>query len=177
MSELLDESYLTWLYGQVSSVRTKSPTRTHWGLLRQLYTTEFVWFVPNDDNRAEDGKELRKEFFLDESIFEVDPDWIDLECSVLEMLVALSRRLSFEAEGETRWWFWHLLENLELTHYNDKEYDNQDYINKAIDRLLNRRYKKDGLGGLFPLDYAGEDQRKVELWYQLASYVIEREEG
>lgn len=58
----LDEQYLKWLYRQVASSKYRNPARTYWSLLRQLYTTEFVWTVPNDDNRVEDGRDLRYEF-------------------------------------------------------------------------------------------------------------------
>ena len=42
-------------------------------------------------------------------------------------------------------------------------------LNKIIDRGYSRR----GVGGLFPLKYSKNDQRKVELWYQMHSYLIE----
>ena len=38
---------------------------------------------------------------------------------------------------------------------------------------VERRYKRSGEGGLFPLKNAAKDQRKVEIWYQLSSYLLE----
>jgi hypothetical protein len=182
MDEPLDEGYFKWLYGQVSPLRLKNPTRTYWALLRQLYQTEFVWFVPNDDNRLEDGRDLRYEFMdsvhgLDRS--EVDPEWLGLGCSMLEMLIALSRHLSFEAEGEVRDWFWHLLDQLDLRKYNDRFYDPEaaphkfQAIEETLERVIWRRYNYDGTGGLFPLRNPTQDQRDVELWYQMGSYIVE----
>ena len=144
--------------------------------MRHLYTKEFVWLIPNDDNRVEDGRDLRYEFMDDESIDEVDPDWMHLGCSVLEMLIGLSRRLAFEAEGEPRDWFWKLLENVGLPLISDADYDqHKEQIDIAFDRVIWRRYDADGYGGLFPLRNPDKDQRKVELWYQAASYILEHD--
>ncbi len=174
MSEPLDELYLTWLYRQVGSVKSKTPSRTHWTLMRQLYTKEFVWFIPNDDNRVEDGRDLRYEFIESEGNGDVDPDWMALGCSMLEMLIGLSRRLSFEAEGEPRVWFWHMVETLGVS-CNDKEYDNKHYreIDEILDKVIWRTYDRHGRGGLFPLRRTMKDQRKVEIWYQLSAYLLE----
>jgi len=62
MNEPLDDLYLTWLYSQIGSIKLKQPSRTYWSLFRQLYTKEFVWIIPNDDNRIEDGRDLRFKF-------------------------------------------------------------------------------------------------------------------
>jgi hypothetical protein len=175
VNEPLDELYLTWLYSQVGSVKLRTASRTHWSLIRQLYTKEFVWLVPNDDNRVEDGRDLRQEFLDDRGIENTDPDWMGLGCSMLEMLIALSRRFSFEAEGEPREWFWHMLENLELPPFNDREYNEffQREINDSLERVIWRTYSPNGFGGLFPLQHPKEDQRDVELWYQLSTYLLE----
>lgn len=176
MPEPLDDAYLTWLHSQLVSPRLKNPARTFWCLTRQLYKKEFVWYVPNDDNRIEDGKDLRHEFVEVSGITNPDPVWLDMECSVLEMLLGLSRRLSFEAEGEPRDWFWHLLGNLDLQKYNDKNYNAlaEEAIDSKLDILIWRNYSPDGRGGLFPLKHPREDQRVVELWYQLAAYLDEQ---
>ena len=173
MSEPLDESYLAWLYSQVASVRLSNPSRTYWSLIRQLYRTEFIWFVPNDDNRVEDGRDLRVEFLESEEL-EADSNWMDLGCSVLEMLIALSRRLAFEAEGKPRGWFWHLMQNLKLDQQTDDVHDSEK-VEDILNRLVYRTYKSDGSGGLFPLRGTSRDQRKVEIWYQLNEYLLEQD--
>jgi hypothetical protein len=99
MSEPLDELYFRWLYAQVSNVRLKNPSRTHWSLLKLLHTKEFVWIVPNDDNRLEDGRLLRVEFVELNDIHDVEPSWMDLGCSMLEMLIALSMKFSTMSYG------------------------------------------------------------------------------
>ena len=174
MDEPLDELYFQWLYSQVGDPRIKNPDRTYWKLLLQLFKKEFIWFVPNDDNRIEDGKDLRFEFVDSAELQDVDPDWVCLGCSMLELLVGLSRRLAFEAEGEPRDWFWQLIENLELFGMTDRfmRSDSQ-VVDDILDRVIYRNYDSNGVGGLFPLRRTPNDQRKVELWYQLSEYVLE----
>lgn len=174
MKEPLDELYFKWLYRQVDDISESNPTYTYWRLLKLLYTKEFVWFVPNDDNRIEDGKDLRYEFIDDERLQNVDPSWANMGCSMLELLVGLSRKLSFEAEGPVQYWFWQLIENLGLYRYNDRLAFSDVTIEEILDRVIFRTYKYDGSGGLFPLREAKEDQRQVELWYQMSAYVLEK---
>jgi hypothetical protein len=171
----LDELYLTWLYRQVANPDISDPSLTYWKLLKELYTKEFVWLVPNDDNRIEDGKYLRVEFIQDERLDEVDREWMGLGCSMFELMVGLARRLSFEAESEPHYWFWHLMENLNLHRYSDdwKRFP-KIHINKILDRVIFRTYGEDGKGGFFPLKHPDRDQTKVELWYQLSAYVLEQ---
>lgn len=175
MSPPLDEQYLIWLYRQTGSIKLRNPAKTHWALARQLFRTEFVWFIPNDDNRVADGKDLRAEFVTTEGLRDdVTEEWLHYGCSVLEMLVALSRRLAFESEGGPRAWFATLIENLHLNRVVDTRYNEQEVTDK-IDALIWRNYKYTGEGGLFPLKYPDRDQRDVEIWYQLNAYLMERD--
>lgn len=176
MKPTIDDLYLVWLYNQVKMPGARGPSKTHWRLMRQLYTTEFIWFVPNDDNRAEDGRDLRYEFFDSESIESFDITWMDLGCSMLELLIAISRRLSFLVEGEPRVWFWELIENVGISlrassdkHYNE---DVSDYISYAMDTVIWRTYEANGVGGLFPIPGTEVDQRKIEIWQQLNMYLL-----
>lgn len=174
MDEPLDELYLKWLYGQVASVRLRNPARTYWSLIKQLYTKAFVWSVPNDDNRVEDGRALRDEF-SEKLQIDPDPTWMGLKCSMLEMLIGLARRLAFEAEGEPADWFWHMLDNLDVR-ISDVMYHKraERHVNEVLERVIERTYFSDGRGGLFPLSDPPEDQRDVELWYQMSHYLLER---
>lgn len=176
MSAYLDERYFDWLYGQVCSVKLKSPSRTHRNLLHMLYTKEYVWLVPNDDNRVEDGKDLRYEFFEEEGIYAQGRDliWLQLGCSMLEFLVALARRFAFEMDGTVAERFWELLENLELHELNDQVDIDPEHVEETLDRVIWRTYHYNGGGGLFPLRYPERDQRHIEVWYQLSAYILER---
>lgn len=168
----LDDRYLDWLYGQVVEVKPREPFRTYWTLLTQLYRIEFTWFVPNDDNRAEDGLELRREWVAE---FDVHPDrdWMELGCSFLELLVALSRRLAFETENPPDYWFWHLIDNLGFREFTDISDYNGSFVSGRVRAVIDRKYDCNGHGGLFPLQQSSKDQRKVELWYQLSEYLLQ----
>lgn len=173
MNSQLDELYLTWLYSQTGSIKLKNRSRTYWSLLKLLYTKEFVYFIPNDDNRAMDGTDLRYDFIDAEELDDVNLDWINLSCSMLELFVGLSRRLSFAAEGEPSDWFWRIMQNLDLDIYNDSVSIPLDEVDEKLNQIIWRTYEPDGLGGIFPLKWPEKDQRDIEIWYQMASYVLE----
>lgn len=175
MSPPLDELYLRWLHSQVSPVTAKNPSRTYFKLMKQLYEKEFVWTVPNDDNRVLDGQNLRFEFLGEYEIDDVDDAWLDLGCSMLELLVGLSRRLAFDTDVEPREWFWILIQNLGVADLNDRQYNESKMheLDEALERVIWRTYSPNGKGGLFPLQGIHLDQRTVELWYQMNAYVLE----
>lgn len=175
MVKPLDELYFEWLYRQVGSVHERNPSRSYWRILSILYCKEFTWSIDLDGNRAEDGKDLRQEFIQEKSLINVDEAWLDLECSIFELLIGLSRRAAFEVEGEPAAWFWRLMENLEFDKYNDNTVIPVDEVDGILDALNNRQYNYDGSGGLFPLKNATRDQRKVEIWYQLNAYLLEQD--
>ena len=169
MSELLDDLYLEWLYQMVGR---QAENVDHWRLLAQLSRSKFFMIVPNDDNRCADGIALRKEFMRTDRTIAATREWLTEECSVLEMLIGIARHLSFEMSGEVGEWFWHLIENLGLTRYHDRRW-HEGAVNDAVERLVWRNYSFDGTGGLFPLREPYEDQRKVELWFQMEAYMLE----
>lgn len=174
MSELLDDQYLEWLYNLVGR---QAENVDHWHLMKQLNSREFVYLpeTPSDENRWEDGVALRREFMRKHRSIMVEQHWLDMGCSVLEMLIGIARRLSFEMpDGAVGEWFWHLIDNLGLTRYHDGRWHGRQ-IDQVIERLIWRQYSYDGNGGLFPLHEPHEDQRRVELWFQMESYILEME--
>ena len=174
MSVPLEHIYFDWLYSNIGSITAKNPSQTFWKLAKQLHNKEFVWLVSNDDNRISDGKDLRAEF-LASTYRHSDPYWENEHgCSMLEMLIALSRRLSFETDQSPKDSFWLMLNNIEIARFADKVYNPRvaRVIDRALDRVIWRTYNPDGSGGLFPLLYSDHDQRKVELWYQLSAYLL-----
>lgn len=175
----LDDAYLTWLYSQVSSVQNTNPATNHWQLFRALYVTAFAGYVPNDDNRSADGKDLRFEFLQQTGYPLHDPygSWFDLDCSILEMVLGLAKRVAFEDEKQGSYveWFWRMIHNLELDSYTDDifEISIQETIEEVLARLNRRTYSANGSGGLFPLRNTKVDQRTVELWTQMSAYLLE----
>jgi hypothetical protein len=171
----LDELYFQWLYAQVESVDTTDPSRTYWDILRILHHKEFLWFVPNDDNRAEDARNLRHLFVSTKGIQDVDEDWMNFGCSMLELMVALAHRLSFVLEGEPAAWFWELMENIKLEVFNDNVEIDEQEVDEILNVVIWRTYSPKGVGGLFPLKKKQDkNQRDVELWYQMNAYILER---
>lgn len=141
-----------------------------------MHDTMFVWFVSNDYNRAEDGRDLRRTFLEQERISlpdQVDSFFLKETCTFLEMTIALSRRLAFETGGEPRWWFWHMMMNIGLEPLNDSIGHDREEVDEILEHVVCRTYSYNGQGGLFPLEEADEDQRQVELWYQFQNYLIE----
>lgn len=172
----LDARYLDWLYRNIGPLQNRNPATSYWLLAVALYRKEFLWSVPNDDNRVEDGRVLREDF-LEETGAERDEQWMELGCSMLEMLVALSRRIAFETDEPATEWFWIMVDNLGLRPFVDEAFDD-DYnvdVDIVLDRVIDRTYAPNGRGGLFPLQDAQEDQREVEIWYQVAAYLMEQD--
>lgn len=149
-------------------------------LLEDMHSIDFYSLVPNDDNREEDGKQLRKRFLKSGankplSLCSDDP------CSVLEMLIGLAFRIENDlcdspSEKSVKECFWILISNLGLTwcdNYSYHEEGGKEDILHKIQILLDRKYHRTGKGGLFPLKHSTKDQRQVEIWYQMAEYLLE----
>lgn len=174
----LDEAYFEWLCRQVRITKNRNPARSYLTLLKKLYTTPFIWFVRNDDNRAADGIELRDNFLdeMYEGAFK-DHDWLELECSLLEMLVGLAKRAAYQSLDEPDRWFWVFIENLGMRSFSDGLFKTDRNLAAEVDGVLDalnmRTYFSNGTGGLFPLKDPEDDQRTVELWYQLSAYLQE----
>lgn len=157
--------YLRWLGDQLIPPEGKKEYNELLGLLQ---SKEFVWFVPNDDNRLEDGLELRREYFHDPNPFP------EFGCTTLELIVGLSRRLAFQVGGTEQKRAWELIKNLELHKMSDPlTRKDISQVDEVLECVIWRNYQWDGCGGFFPLAWAQEDQRQVEIWYQMMAYIRE----
>ena len=174
MEEPIEEVYFNWLYSKVASVDNPAPSNTFYTLLRDLHSTEFFWTNAFDENRAVEGLDLRREFYLQVRLDE-DDSWMHIGCSVLEMLIPLARRAEFETDIPMREWFWTFMQNLHLAELNDSRKGISQKVARVLDRLVWRTYRYDGYGGLFPLNNPHEDQREVEIYYQFSAYLSELE--
>lgn len=174
LHEPIEEVYFNWLYSKVAKVDIPTPSTSYLTLLAALHSTEFIWVVTGDDNRAQDGLDLRREFIRELFIRE-DPAWLSIGCSVLEMLIAFSRRASFDAEElSPRDWFWVFLRNLKLDDLNDASEDISEIVSEVMDEFIWRTYRANGEGGMFPLRRPHHDQREVEIWYQFCDYLVDQ---
>lgn len=165
MSEI-ENKYFEWLVNQTHL--EEKWQLDHLELLDQMHRKEFIWLVPHDDNRVADGFGLRAEFMRG------GHHAFPFGVSVLEVLVALSRRVAFQTDGEPEWWAWKLIENLGLAKMKRSvALENKKKIDDILEALIYRTYKPNGEGGFFPLgDKADKDQTKVEIWHQMTAYVI-----
>lgn len=168
----VDTEYYNWLLRQINY----NPGESYDILLEELFESEFHWLIPNDDNRAEDGIQLRF-IFMDEEDWSTEPI-AEKPCTVLEMLIGLARKIESEVmwNGETNrtsQWFWMMINNLKLNQFSDQKFDLNQFL-FILNQFLTRNYEKSGSGGLFPLRENGvENQQKVEIWYQMQSFLME----
>lgn len=179
----IENLYFNWL---CDIVHIDQIDRSYQLLASELHRTPFIAIVEHDENRGYDGIELRDEFVREERIMP-DENELNGECTVFEMLIALARRMDFitsdpydfsDTSDKTAYWFWEMIDNLGLMDFDDDSYvrlEGNTCVGWAIDSLLRRDYDVDGDGGLFPLQYPTEDQRNVEIWYQMNAYMYEHD--
>ena len=178
MSARTNEAYFSWLYHKANGDRYNGPI-TFEKLLRRLHDIEFISLLARDENRAEDGMDLRWRYVCERVV----PDRqefillsLDGPCSVLEMIMALAIRceeniMDDPTKGDrTGQWFWGMLANMGLSGMTDDRYDEM-YIDMIVDRFLMRQYSKDGKGGLFTVRDCDVDLRDVEIWHQLCYFL------
>jgi len=174
-SEVRNE-YFQWL---CDVIYINQEEHSYWFLAKALHKKEYFWTVPNDDNRGMEGKKLRN-LFASELGYH-PKDFLERPCTMLELIVGLAKRFEdsmLDTSGEDRIarWFWELMENCGLDKYTDEAYIDLDgpiKVDEILNKILERTYKRDGRGGLFPLKESKKDQRKVEMWYQMCSYLLE----
>lgn len=171
------DGYFSWLCNKVG-VFYGGPHETAVKLMWQLHSIDFEYSIVNDINRIKDGLMLR-ERYMEEA--KVDGDW-SWPCSVFEVLIGLARRFSEEVLGDDspgeellNKWFWQMIKNLGLMKFARGNYDKGECC-IIISRWISRRFEADGSGSPFPLRHPEEDQRKVEIWQQICSYLAENPE-
>lgn len=174
MGEPIDEVYFKWLCAKLT--KTFSLSHTDESVLLSLFKTEFIWILSGDDNRAVDGQYLRNEF-LEQTKMPAEQYFLSYTCSVLEMLIAFSRRAAFQTDDEESDWFWIMVDNLGLRDLSGTEEENEIDFEEIIEIFIWREYSELGYGGLFPLRNSPNDQKTVEILYQFYEYLNEKENG
>lgn len=175
----LNNEYFEWMCDLVYDSKY-SKRFSYRKLLRHLHEIEFVYIIGQDGNRYEDGVDLRYRFGYERNLEgAVIATYLDDKpCSVLEMLIALSLRCEEhimdnpDIGNRTGQWFWDMIVNLGLESMTDSRFD-VDYVDKIIDRFLNRKYNRDGEGGLVKIPNCRYDMRSAEIWYQMMWYLDE----
>jgi hypothetical protein len=174
----IKQLYFDWLYSQAFRSRGDDSPVSYVAVAVRMHSIHFIDRVPNDDNRSAEGEELRDEFISTLSGIDIE-DYTELyslgKATILEVLVAFSRRCDYYVDVGPRVWIMAFLDNLGLTKYSDSRYRDRDAfrIDKILRTMNERKYDRTGQGGLFPLKNPENDQRKVELWYQMSAYMTE----
>jgi len=171
----MKDQYLEWMIDIIGhDGRIKNE---YLKLLSHLDTITFTYNIPMDSNRATDGEDLRYRFGREAGYgdYEIAAYLDDRPCSVLEMMIALSIRCEEnimddpDCGNRTGEWFWHMIANLHLDDMADLAFD-YEYVNGRISDFLNRKYDRNGDGGLFTV-IMDRDMRSVEIWYQMCWYL------
>lgn len=182
---MMNDGYFEWLCDRGGLSKSRH-------LAEIMDNIPFKVIVPNDTNRETDGLNLR-EIYCD-TVHPIGNRWPrEGPPSILEVLIALSERTAFlifdpaapSDEAVSHSVMTMILVNLGVYIYDDfrpcwtaradgKELEVTKKIRKTFEKWNDRKYFSNGKGGIFPLNRPKEDQRKVELWYQMQDYIQEK---
>ena len=171
----VNNEYFEWMYNIVCGDRFPKE-HSYRKLLMQLHSTEFVWSISRDRNRAENGIGMRFRYSYEHAGTDDAERYLTGPCSVLEMMVALAIGCEESIMDDPMYgdrlgqWFWGMIVNLGLGSMIDSRFDVK-YVDEVLERFLDREYEPDGRGGLFTIENCKYDLRDVEIWYQLSWYL------
>lgn len=140
-------------------------------MLEELWDIEFYSIIPNDDNRAADGVELR--YYYEYETGDICEK--TGACTVLEMIIGLASRMEndFMYDGDlgdrTYIWFWDMICSLGLDKYTDNCYDRY-HVRCIIEDFLDRKNNI----FLFPVVDRNSKWTEMEIWKQLNEYILAR---
>lgn len=168
-----DHHYFRWLCDMVHCGEKNRYSK----LTTKLHSIPYTYNKTNlllmrDSSREDDGLTLRDEYINDKHN---NITSITGECSIFEMLIALSRRIDDLCsdsliDPNIDKWFWRLLKNLKLDKYDDFNYNDEEVV-KIINTFTSRKYDKCGNGGLFPIQKYKGDMRKIDIATQMHHYL------
>lgn len=169
----LDSAYFSWLTDQISSYAEERVAYST--LLKTLYETPFDSVDGLDDNRVVDGIFLRKSFLFETGIKNASIEWVQMDCSFFEMLVAISSRMSIMMDYDQEYCFWKMLNNMRLVYSDDEMTYMGSLVVDRIEKVINRSYESNGEGSIFPLQNPpyGWDSTKQEVLIQMYEYIKE----
>lgn len=175
-NQKLSLEYLDWLKSHV--IQEDIYTQKYDKFFELLHDIDFVYCLPMDQNREEDGFDLRYQFITEHNYKEEHIEALEKPCSMLEMMIALSIRCEqnfaynpYEYGDRTGEWFWRMVQNMGLTgKITDEDFD-EGFIIDKISKCLERKYSPNGRGGLFMVPNLKEDMREVDIWKQAVWYL------
>lgn len=179
--------YFDWLIDTIADSYQKQMWMSQgdisfYKLIVHLYSVPFSPLFPLDQNRAEDGIELRWRFA---SEIETERDkklyiksMLSGPCTMLEMMIALALRMEqtfmFDpaAGNRTNQYFFEMINSLQLGCQYNSNY-NQEYVDDVLNRFMKNEYSYNGEGGLFFVRHPKEDMSTIEIWKQMSEYINE----
>lgn len=174
----IEREYFDWLCKLVCGDGF-SKQASYEKLLTYLHKVPFRYSLSMDENRASDGTGMRYRFARTKvpvsRVWDI-LDYLQGDCSVLEMMVALAVRCEENIMDDASYgdrtgqWFWQMIVNLGLGGMTNERFD-WDIVEPAINRFLDREYEPDGTGGLFTIRHCRRDLRDVQIWYQMCWYL------
>ena len=174
----VNSDYYNWLLEKVDC--KEYPVSQYSILLKQMFTTDYIWELPMDENRAKDGINLRYRFIYEKNLGVENKEIIDnTPCNILELMVALSLRCEEDIMKDedignrTSDWFWGMVKSLGMILFLDNKYGtryDRKIIFKILENFMTRKYDPDGFGSLFTVK-GSTDMRDKEIWYQMHEYL------
>lgn len=169
--------YYRWLYDYIDPREQDS----YFILTQILFSIPFKYDIPMDQNREDEIFELQGNFADENPNDEMD---IPRFFSVFELMIILARHMEYQdmrdhTTGEVGPYFWELIENLGLRDYTDtymEHYpESQNEVRDCIVDMMDHNYNPiDGRGSLFPIKRGALDRTTMQLWDQLATYMLSR---
>lgn len=174
MDELWDD-YLQYLLWRCNLQKKTEYSR----LFEILHHINFDYIIERDENREEDGIYLREDYKIPNDFYsDLHEPFYCQKCSVLEMLIALAIRVDDEfigdpSESHPEIFFMEMIKNLGLINFKKNHYKDDEVL-FIIYQWMHRKFSCYGRGSPFPVKYDIRDQRKLEIWDQMISYINEK---
>lgn len=144
------------------------------GVLTLLQNTDFT-FSSMDRPRVDDAFDLRS-IYVDNCIKINDDPRVYGCSSVLEVLIAFAIRVDMEVVGNPSdprpdILFLNWIKNLGVLITDDKwTVEKSNLVRKKLSKWMNRDYKDDGKGSIFPLKSPSFDFYKADMWDQMYKF-------
>lgn len=180
MKNQIRDDYRNWLIGLACSWCAIKGNYTQ--LMEYLYSQPFVPRYANDNNRMQDGFEMRFHFielsgnpnYTYHDVYK----YLNEDCNMLEMMTALAQRCEDHIMGDpdigdrSGVWFYNMIANMHLDQMTDENFDILK-VSRAVENVIDHHYARNGDGGLFSVRNPDIDMRNAEIWYQMNWYLGE----